>query len=88
MKNNRLTPTQIKLKKVLRPIVEGILKKATPDFKNELGIGVEKTWVGINEMEAILRFKYKSVRHPLFQPMLQLKKSLEDIENWLDKSDY
>lgn len=88
MKTTKLTPTQIKLKKVLKPIVEGILNEGRSDFKVELGNGVEKTWEGINEMEAILRFKYKSVRHPLFQPMLQIKKSLEEIENWLDKSDY
>lgn len=33
MKNNKLTPTQVKLKNVLRPIVEGILNEA-PDMSS------------------------------------------------------
>lgn len=33
MKNNKLTPSQVKLKNVLRPIVEGILNEAEPSSK-------------------------------------------------------
>lgn len=48
MKNSKLTPNQIKLKKVLKPIVEGILNEAqstNPAFDQQMTkLGIPITW--------------------------------------------
>lgn len=93
MKNNKLTPSQIRMKKVLKPIVEGILKEATfneQEFKIELENASKSLWKGYNDLEIALRYLQTTGQGGTtgaFKKkikMMELQSILENLDTYID----
>jgi hypothetical protein len=94
MKNTKLTPTQIKLKKVLKPIVESILKESNSFDKYGLSIFKKGNLQGIKQNgNVILSAEYSYIDDVInHNGMMMVKdkngnKKLVDIFSYMDSDD-
>lgn len=89
----KLTPNQVKLKKVIKPIVEGILNEATfneAEFKTILEKASTDFWKGYNELAVAMRYLQTSGQGGLVGAfrkkirMLELQDIFENFDAYID----